>query len=65
LIKHGAKVDAVDIYKRTSLHHVKKGAIAFILINKKADVNARDEYGSTPLHAGKRFLCQKSYPLSN
>ena len=60
LIKHGAKVDAVDIFKRTALHHVKKGAIALSLIKNQADVNARDEYGSTPLHIGNCYCVRNS-----
>jgi ankyrin repeat protein len=60
LIKHGAKVDAVDFHKNTALHYVKKGAIALSLIKNQADVNARDEYGSTPLHIGNCYYLRNS-----
>ena len=64
LLKHGARVDAVDNLSRTSLHHASGGRyksqedgvrIAQLLVESGANVNANDINGETPLHFASYF----------
>ncbi len=50
----GAKIDAVDADGNTALHIAAAGGfqkLAKYLVEHKADVNARNQFGQTPLHA--------------
>jgi ankyrin repeat protein len=49
LIKHGADVNARDVFRKTPLHFARSPDAAKLLIKHGADVNARDVYGRTPL----------------
>ena len=58
LIKFGAKVDAMDLYRTTALHFaVKKNHIqvAKALLDHKANVNAQDYYAATATHIAAKF----------
>ncbi|XP_061169145.1 serine/threonine-protein phosphatase 6 regulatory ankyrin repeat subunit B-like [Saccostrea echinata] len=58
LLQNGACVNT----KHNPLHIVRDLAIAHLLLQAKGDLNARDEYGNTPLHkaiiAGKENLVE-------
>lgn len=53
MIESGAKIDTLDKKKQTALHHALRHSrfnTAKILIECGADINARGEYGKTPLN---------------
>ena len=64
LLKHGARVDAVDNLFRTPLHHASGGRyksqevgvrIAQLLLENGANINANDINHETPLHFASFF----------
>ncbi|CAG0911362.1 unnamed protein product, partial [Cyprideis torosa] len=49
LLAHGADPNITNIYDTTSLHQARSAETAELLIQKGAEVNAKDEDGRTPL----------------
>lgn len=51
LLQHGAKVNVVQSKDgSTPLHHLESKEIAALFIAHGADINAKDDFNSTPLH---------------
>lgn len=51
LLKHGAKVDGRDEDGNTALHYAKSIQVAKLLVEARADLNAANSTGITPLDA--------------
>jgi ankyrin repeat protein len=68
LIKAGAKIDALDIQTgATALHYATAlngtDSIVAYLLQKKADIAAKDKSGNTPLHNAVRYTYNTSLPV--
>eukprot|EP00953_Heterococcus_sp_UTEX-ZZ885_P020685 11568-Heterococcus_DN1.PRE.2 len=50
LISRGVSVHAIDKNRKTPLHHCTSLEIAKQLVSARADIEARDKWGNTPLH---------------